>query len=79
MYCLIPKAVNVVFFFFYLLRGFDIDPAGLLVMDGPTKITAIWKFNYPYLAYIVGISTGLIAIVTALWRFATSRLKIIKN
>ena len=54
-------------------------PAGLLVMDGPTKITAIWKSDYTYLAYIVVIISGLIAIMTALWRFGTSRLKKIKN
>lgn len=54
-------------------------PAGLLIMDGPTKITAIWKSDYTYLAYIVVIISGLIAIVTALWRFGTSRLKKIKN
>ncbi|HXX97234.1 MAG TPA: hypothetical protein VEL11_08990 [Candidatus Bathyarchaeia archaeon] len=42
--------------------------AGSLVMDGPAKITAVWKFDYTYLAIIVGLITGFSAIVTLLWK-----------
>lgn len=78
---------------FFLLQSFDhwnwdarpgtptltTVTAGSLVMNGPTKINAMWKFDYTYLAIIVGLITGMSAIVTALWRFGTSRIKKIKN
>jgi len=35
-------------------------------MTGPTRITAIWKFDCTYLSIIVGLITGMSAIVTAL-------------
>src|SRR5215469_11171965 len=72
---------------FFLLQSFDhwnwdarpgtptltTVTAGSLIMNGPTKINAMWKFDYTYLAIIVGLITGMSAIVTALWRFGTSR------
>jgi hypothetical protein len=42
--------------------------AGSLAMEGPTKITAQWKFDYTYLAIIVGLITGFSAILTLLWK-----------
>lgn len=42
--------------------------AGSIIMNGPTKITAIWKFDYTYLAVIVGLITGFSAILTLLWK-----------
>jgi hypothetical protein len=67
---------------FFLLQSFDhwnwdarpgtttmnTVTAGSLVMDGPTKITAQWKFDYTYLAIIIGLITGLSAILTLLWK-----------
>ena len=78
---------------FFLLQSFDhwnwdarpgtptmtTVTAGSLTMDGPTKITALWKFDYTYLAIIIGLITGGSAIITALWKFGTSRFKKIKS
>jgi hypothetical protein len=57
----------------------DTVAAGSLVMDGPTKITALWKFDYTYLAIIIGLITGVGAILTALRKLTASHLKRIKR
>ena len=81
---------------FFLLQSFDhwnwdarpgtsamtTATAGSLAMDGPTKITAQWKFDYTYLAIVVGLITGFSAILTLLWKLHLKirlRIKKIKS
>jgi hypothetical protein len=78
---------------FFLLQSFDhwnwdarpgtatmsTVAAGSLAMNGPTKITALWKFDYTYLAIIVGLITGMGAILTTLRKFGASHIKKIKR
>lgn len=58
---------------FFLLQSFDHWTGDLygtttassssLIMDGPKEITAIWKFDYTYFGAILGLVTGIIAIL----------------
>jgi hypothetical protein len=70
---------------FFVLQSFDhwigdmgtsdhTVAAGSLAMDGPKEITALWKFDYGYLAIIIGLITGAGAILSKIGLIA-KRLK----
>ena len=44
------------------VSGTNTSPSGSISMDGPKKITALWKFDFGYLGAILGAGTAALTI-----------------
>jgi hypothetical protein len=49
-------------------------PLGDMIMNGPKKVIALWKFDFGYLGAIIGIVTGILALYGKINNVSLSRI-----